>query len=35
MPEPTFDNERLDVGRVSIEHVAFSYQIAKSLGGSN
>ena len=35
MAEPTFDHERLDVYRVSIEYVAFSYQIAKSLGGSN
>jgi hypothetical protein len=35
MPEPTFDNERLDVDRVSIERAAFSYQIAKSLGSSN
>jgi hypothetical protein len=30
MAEPTFDHERLDVYRLSIEYVAFSYQIAKS-----
>ena len=33
--EPTFDHERLDVYRLSIAYVAFSYQIAKSLSGSN
>ena len=35
MAEPTFDHERLDVYRLSIEYVAFSYKIAKSLGGTN
>ena len=35
MPEPTFDHERLDVYRLSIEYVAFSYGIAKGLGGVN
>ena len=35
MTEPTFDHERLDVYRLSIAYVAFSYQIAKSLNGSN
>ena len=35
MTEPTFDHERLDVYRLSIEYVAFSYNIAKSLGGTN
>jgi four helix bundle protein len=35
MPEPTFDHERLDVDRLSIEYVAFSYKIAKTLGGTN
>jgi len=35
MAEPTFDHERLDVYRLSIEYVGFSYQIAKSLGGAN
>jgi hypothetical protein len=29
MAEPTFDHERLDVYRLSIDYVAFSYQIAK------
>jgi four helix bundle protein len=33
--EPTFDHERLDVYRLSIAYVAFSYQIEKSLSGSN
>jgi four helix bundle protein len=35
MPEPTFDHERLDVYRLSIAYVAFSYPIAKSLSVSN
>jgi four helix bundle protein len=35
MTEPTFDHERLDVYRLSIEYVAFSYRIAKSLSGVN
>jgi hypothetical protein len=34
MPEATFDHERLDVYRLSIGYLAFSYQIAKSLGGT-
>ena len=33
MSEPTFDHERLDVYRLSIEYVAFSYHIAKDLSG--
>ncbi len=33
MNEPTFDHERLDVYRLSIEYVAFSYGIAKALTG--
>ena len=35
MAEPTFDHERLDVYRLSINYVAFSFQIANSLGGTN
>ncbi len=35
MAEPTFDHERLDVYRLSIDYVAFSYRIAKSLSGIN
>jgi four helix bundle protein len=35
MAEPTFDHERLEVYRLSIEYVVFSYRIAKSLGGTN
>ena len=35
MPEPTFDHERLDAYRLSIEYVAFAYQLAKGLGGVN
>jgi four helix bundle protein len=35
MAEPTFDHERLDVYRLSIDYVAFSYRIAKSLSGAN
>jgi hypothetical protein len=35
MTEPIFDHERLDVCRLSIEYVAFSYRIAKSLSGMN
>ncbi len=31
--EPTFDHERLDVYRLSIEYVAFSYRLAKGLAG--
>ncbi len=33
MTEPTFDHEKLDVYKLSIEYVAFSYQIAKTLSG--
>ncbi len=33
MNELTFDHERLDVYRLSIEYVAFSYRIAKGLTG--
>ncbi len=35
MNEPIFDHERLDVYRLSIEYVAFSYRIAKSITGMN
>jgi four helix bundle protein len=35
MNEPIFDHERLDVYRLSIGYVAFSYRIAKSLCGMN
>ena len=35
MTEPIFDHERLDVYRLSIDYVAFSHRIAKSLGGTN
>ena len=35
MNEPIFDHERLDVYRLSIDYVAFSYRIAKTLGGMN
>ncbi len=35
MPEPIFDHERLDVYRLSIDYVAFSYQVARSLKGVN
>ncbi|XZE20075.1 four helix bundle protein [Pirellulaceae bacterium SH449] len=35
MTEPVFDHERLDVYRLSIDYVAFSYELAKSLGGTN
>ena len=33
MTEPTFDHERLEVYRLSIEYVARSYRIAKTLRG--
>jgi four helix bundle protein len=33
MKEATFDHERLDVYRLSIDYVAFSYRIAKGLSG--
>ena len=35
MAEPTFDHERLDVYRLSIEYVASSYSITTTLGGIN
>ncbi len=35
MNEPVFDHERLDVYRLSIEYVASSYRIAKTLSGMN
>jgi four helix bundle protein len=35
MAQPTFDHERLDVYRLSIDYVAFSYRIAKGLTGVN
>ena len=34
MNEPTFDRERLDVYRLSIDYVAYSYCIAKGLSVS-
>jgi four helix bundle protein len=35
MAEPTFDHERLDVYRLSIDYVAFSFLNTKGLGGIN
>jgi len=35
MAEHTFDHERLDMYRLSIEYVGFSFGIAKTLGGIN
>jgi hypothetical protein len=35
MNELIFDHERLDVYRLSIDYVAFSYRVAKTLGGMN
>ncbi|TVP96749.1 MAG: four helix bundle protein [Planctomycetaceae bacterium] len=35
MTEPIFDHERLDVYRLSIDYVAFSYDLAKTLAGTN
>ena len=35
MAEPTFDHEKLDVYRLSIEYVAYSFKIAKDLTGNN
>ena len=35
MTEPIFDHERLDVYRLAINYVAFSYLIAKGLAGMN
>jgi four helix bundle protein len=35
LTEPIFDHERLDVYRLSIDYVAFSYGLAKTLVGNN
>ncbi len=35
MNEPIFDHERIDVYRLSIDYVAFSFRIAKTLSGMN
>ena len=35
MSEPTFDHEKLDVYRLSIEYVANSFKIARDLTGNN
>jgi hypothetical protein len=35
MTEPIFDQDRLDVDRLSIDHVAFSYDLPKTLAGTN
>ena len=35
MTEPIFDHERLDVYRLSIDYVAFSCDLAKTLAGTN
>ncbi len=35
MAEPTFDHERLDIYRLSIDYVAFSFPIARTLQGVN
>ncbi len=35
MNEPIFDHERLDVYRLSIDYVALSHRIAKTLSGMN
>jgi len=35
MTEPIFDHERLDVYCLSIDYVAFSYGLAKTLAGTN
>jgi four helix bundle protein len=35
MTQLTFDHERLDVYRLAIDYVAFSYRIAKGLTGVN
>jgi hypothetical protein len=35
MPELIFDHERLDVYRLSIDYVAFSYDLAKTLASAN
>ncbi|MFG0263091.1 MAG: four helix bundle protein [Novipirellula sp. JB048] len=33
MAEPIFDHDRLDVYRLSIDYVAFSFSVAKDLNG--
>jgi four helix bundle protein len=35
MTVPIFDHERLDVYRLSIDYIAFSYDLAKSLADTN
>ena len=35
MSEPNFDHEKLDVYRLSVDYVAFSYAIASALSGNN
>jgi four helix bundle protein len=35
MTEPIFDHERLDAYQLSIDYVAFSYGLAKTLTGTN
>jgi len=35
MTEPIFDHQRLDVYRLSVDYVAFSYGLAKTLTGTN
>ena len=35
MAEPMFDHERLDVYRLAIDYVAFSFRIARTLGSVN
>ena len=35
MVKPSFDHERLHVYRLSIDYVAFSYRIAKTLNGTH
>lgn len=35
MTEPIFDHERLDPYRLSVDYVAFSFDLAKTLAGTN
>jgi hypothetical protein len=35
MNEPIFDHEKLDVYRLSIDYVAFSYALSSALAGNN
>ena len=35
MTDPIFDHEKLDVYRLSVHYIAFSYKIAKTLQGSD